>query len=216
MVPDVSVMWSFALVVGLLTITPGLDTALVLRTATVSGRRRAWGVITGIQTGTIIWGVLAATGVSAILFASQIAYDVLRIVGAGYLLWIGGRMIYSAIRPSTTPGVSATAEAPSSDSLLAGWRLGFTTNLLNPKMGAFYIALLPQFIPATAPQISWAVCLALVHVLIGITWLTFLLLLARSFRRWFACRSMARALDAIAGTVIVGFGLRIALEKSVR
>lgn len=215
MVPDLSVLWSFALVVGLLTITPGLDTALVLRTAAVSGRKRAWGVVSGIQTGTIIWGVLAATGVSAILFASQIAYDALRIIGAGYLLWIGGKMIYSAIKGTATPGDMKPA-GPSADSIFEGWRLGVTTNLLNPKMGAFYIALLPQFIPAAAPQISWGICLALVHVLIGMTWLTLLLLLARSFRRWFARRSVARTIDAVAGAVIVGFGLRIALDRSLR
>ena len=205
-------LWSFALVVGLLTVTPGLDTALVLRTAAVSGRRRAWGVVSGIQTGTIIWGALAATGVSAILFASQIAYDALRIVGATYLLWIGGKMLYSAIRGTTPSAVASTADARAKDSLAEGWRLGLTTNLLNPKMGAFYVAS-----PATihtchgSPRSAWGIALALVHVLLGSIWLSLLLLLARHFRQWFARRSVARTIDAIAGTVIVGLGLRVAL-----
>lgn len=91
MLPSVSVIASFALVVGLLTVTPGLDTALVLRSAAVSGKRRAFGVIAGIQTGTLLWGFLAAIGVSAILLASAQLYDAIRLVGAAYLAWsVGG------------------------------------------------------------------------------------------------------------------------------
>ncbi|GAA3339098.1 LysE family translocator [Curtobacterium pusillum] len=215
MLPSITVLWSFALVVAVLTVTPGLDTALVLRSAALGGRRRAWGVIAGIQTGTMAWGVLAAAGVSAILIASEVAYDVLRFVGAAYLVYIGGRMLWSAIRGNTSHG----AEQPTTgttDSFLGGWRQGTMTNLLNPKMGAFYVALLPQFIPAGAPQITWGIALAGVHVVLGAVWLTLLTLVAQRFRAWLSKRRVARTIDGVAGIAIVGFGARIALEGTSR
>jgi len=207
--PSLAVLVSFGLVVALLTITPGLDTALVLRTAAVAGRRRAWGAVAGIQAGTLVWGAAAAVGVSALLLASQLAYDVLRVAGAVYLVWIGLRMLWSAIRGGThgDPGLDTRA-----DSFRAGLRQGALTNLLNPKVGAFYVAVLPQFIPASAPHLSWGLALAGVHVLLGTIWLGTLLLLARSFRGWLQRRTVARWIDGVAGTVITAFGVRLALE----
>lgn len=213
MLPSVSVIASFALVVGLLTVTPGLDTALVLRSAAVSGKRRAIGVIAGIQTGTLLWGFLAAIGVSAILLASAQLYDAIRLVGAAYLAWIGGRMIWSAIRGTGTAGPGD--EGPvSGDSFFRGWRQGALTNLLNPKMGAFYVAILPQFIPEEAPHIVWGLALAGVHVLIGSAWSTALALVAQKSSRWLRRRKVSRTIDGVTGTVLVGFGIGVALEGS--
>ncbi len=106
----------------------------------------------------LAWGAAAAVGVSALLLASQLAYDVLRFAGALYLVWIGLRMLWSAIRGPrhSEPAVDARA-----DSFWAGLRQGATTNLLNPKVGAFYVAVLPQFIPTDAPALAWGVRLAL-------------------------------------------------------
>src|SRR4051812_49964664 len=90
---------TFALVAGALTVTPGLDTALVLRAALTGSRRRAMATSVGIVAGLFVWGAAAAAGVSALLTASALAYDVLRYAGAGYLVWFGGRLIVRALRP---------------------------------------------------------------------------------------------------------------------
>ncbi len=79
-------MIAFVAVVGLLTVTPGMDTALILRTAAVGARRRAWGVVAGIQGGTLVWGVLTSAGVTALLTASHVAYEALRWAGADSML----------------------------------------------------------------------------------------------------------------------------------
>ncbi|WP_460789833.1 LysE family translocator [Microbacterium lacusdiani] len=213
MLPSLVALWSFALVVALLTITPGLDTALVLRTAAVSGRGRAWGVLTGIQFGVLAWGVLAAAGISAVLLASEVAYTVLRIAGAAYVIWLGLRLLWSAIRGAHGPD---EAVASRDDSFLAGLRQGLVTNMLNPKVGAFYIALLPQFIPADAPQLAWGASLAGVHVLLGTVWLGALLLLARRVGPWLRRPRVTRIVDAVAGTAIVAFGVRLAAEGTHR
>ncbi|MFB4270657.1 LysE family translocator [Nonomuraea sp. GTA35] len=199
-------VWSFAAVVALLTLTPGLDTALILRTSLLAGRRPAWGVTLGIQLGTLCWGVLTAAGLSALLAASQVAYDVLRWAGAAYLVWMGLRMLLS--RHGELPEGRQQEEMRFGK----GLRRGLLTNLLNPKVGAFYVAMLPQFIPAEAPHALMGLALAGVHVAEGLVWSALLI----GFASWMGgiLRSAAvrRFLDRLTGVVIVGFGVRLAVS----
>ncbi|MEU5061571.1 MULTISPECIES: LysE family translocator [unclassified Streptomyces] len=153
-----SALWSFALVVGLLTLTPGLDTALILRTSALGRRRRAWGVVLGIQTGTLVWGAFTSLGVTALLTASHLAYTALRWIGAAYLIWMGFRMLRDTFRGLPTADTDDSVLAAGADSVSGGWRQGTLTNLLNPKMGAFYVAVLPQFIPQAPATSPWASC----------------------------------------------------------
>jgi threonine/homoserine/homoserine lactone efflux protein len=196
----------FVVVVGLLTLTPGMDTALIVRTAAVGAPRRAWGVVVGIQAGTLIWGVLTSAGITALLTASRLAYEVLRWVGACYLVWIGLSMLWSARRRAARPDSPETATA--------GWRRGMLTNLLNPKMGAFYVALLPQFIPPGAPTFAFGVLLTCVHIVLGTAWSGVLVLLARRLRVLLRRPAARRVLDRVTGTVITGFGLRLAVTST--
>ena len=125
---------------GLLTITPGLDTALVLRTAAVEGRRRAALASLGIATGLLIWGLAVALGLGVLLAASQAAYTLLKWAGATYLAWLGASLI---LKPRSKLDLAAPARRGEN-----WWALGLLTNLLNPKVGAFYVSFLPQFVPA--------------------------------------------------------------------
>ncbi|MGW5114348.1 LysE family translocator [Streptomyces noursei] len=211
---------TFALMVGLLTLTPGLDTALILRTAALGHRRRAWGVVVGIQSGTLVWGVLTSLGVTALLTASHLAYEALRWVGAAYLVWMGGRLLWATRRHSSsqspsTAGARCEGETRTGagDTLLGGWRQGFVTNLLNPKMGAFYVALLPQFIPAGASHLAPGVLLAGVHILLAVIWACVLIAFAHALRDRLQRPSARRYLDRITGTVIAAFGIRLALGQ---
>lgn len=217
---------SFAVIAGLLTIIPGLDTAFVLRTAVTHGRRPAFAAALGIATSSLIWGMAAATGVSALLTASQTAYLVLRIVGAAYLVWFGATVLRDALlrrartgngdEPGealrTCPAESVTEPHPSGTGspILRSWARGVSTNLLNPKVGVFYVAMLPQFIPAGAPHLAMGAGLALLHDAEGMCWFTALILAAHSARRLLAGNRVKRVMDAVTGTVLVGFGLRLA------
>ncbi|MCF2531815.1 LysE family translocator [Yinghuangia soli] len=202
-------LWSFTLVVGLLTLTPGLDTALILRTAALGERSRAWGVVLGIQTGTLTWGVLTSLGITALLTASQLAYTILRWVGAAYLVWMGARMLYDTWRRVPQ---EAAAVGDARGGLVAGWRRGTLTNLLNPKVGVFYVALLPQFIPAGAQHLSFGVLLTCIHIALGLAWSAVLIAFARAVRRQLARPSVRQAIDRITGGIIAAFGLRLALS----
>lgn len=197
---------AFAVVVAFLTITPGLDTALILRTSLLSGKRGAWGVVLGIQLGTLVWGLLTAVGLSALLAASQTAYDVLRWAGAAYLVWMGVRMLLAK-------GHDAPANPEDQGvRFRTGFRRGLVTNVLNPKMGAFYVAMLPQFIPADAPHAAMGLLLAGVHVGEGLVWSAALIWFATLMSGVLRTARVRRALDRLTGVVIVGFGLRLATE----
>nr|WP_269810634.1 LysE family translocator [Kineosporia rhizophila] len=208
-------LWSFALVVGLLTLTPGLDTALIVRTAAIGHSRRAWGVVAGIQTGTLTWGILTSLGITAVLTASALAYEVLRWAGAAYLLWMGLSMLWSTRRPAAgEPTMDESGPATGEGGgFRSGWRQGTVTNLLNPKMGAFYVALLPQFIPAGASPLTFGVLLACVHIALGVVWSTILVLVARRLRNVLQRPAARRVMDRVTGTVIAGFGIKLAASS---
>lgn len=211
-----SAVLSFALVAGLVTIIPGLDTALVLRVAVVEGRRYAYATALGICSGALIWGAAAAAGISVLLTASTVAYTAMRIAGAVYLLYLGATMLRDAWRNPHTL-------VSSSDSERAGttWRRaylrGMTTNLLNPKVGIFYVAMLPQFLPAGAPALPMGVLLALIHDAEAMLWFALLIGGVGRARRWLtgdgrAAVRIRRTTDAVAGAVLVALGLRLATE----
>ncbi|MFJ5229768.1 LysE family translocator [Kitasatospora sp. NPDC088391] len=198
---------SFALVVGLLTLTPGLDTALILRTAALGRRRQAWGVVLGIQTGTLVWGTASAAGLSVLLTASRLAYETLRWAGVCYLLWMGVQLLRS--RHSAQDEDAGPADRDGG--WWAGWRRGTVTNLLNPKVGVFYVAVLPPFIPAGAPHLAAGVLLTSVHVVEGLFWSAVLIGFAHTLRGWLRRPAARRLLDRVTGTAVLGFGAKLAL-----
>ncbi|GGQ05357.1 lysine transporter LysE [Streptosporangium pseudovulgare] len=202
---------SFAVVVGFLTITPGLDTALILRTSLLSGRGHAWAVALGIQAGTLLWGALAGAGLAALLAASSLAYEILRWAGAAYLVWMGARMLWQS--RGSGEEEAAEAERPRGGRWQA-FRRGLLTNLLNPKVGVFYVAMLPQFMPHDAPPALMGTLLAGVHVGEGLLWSALLIGFTGLARGWLRRPSVRRGIDRLTGLVVVGFGLRLAVQQS--
>jgi threonine/homoserine/homoserine lactone efflux protein len=196
----------FAVVAAALTVTPGLDTALVLRSAVIGRRRQAAATALGIVAGLFVWGAAAAAGISALLTASQVAYDVLRFAGAAYLVWFGTRLLHRALRP-----------APQADDVEAAgrshWRaarLGLITNLLNPKVGVFYVALLPQFVPAGSDPLAVGLLLAAVHAALSLAWFALLVALAGVLGRRLRSPRTVRTVDGVTGGLLVGFGIGLA------
>ncbi|MCF3183137.1 LysE family translocator [Streptomyces polychromogenes] len=210
-----SALLSFAVVAGMLTIMPGLDTALVLRSAITLGRRRAFATALGILCGVLVWGMAAAVGASAVLTASRLLYDALRVAGAVYLAWLGIGMLRRTLKERRRPASADTAEgagaAAAEETWVRSWARGLGTSLLNPKNGVFYMAMLPQFIPSGAPHLLMGAVLAAVHDLEGLVWFSALIFGTQLARRWLDRGSVRRAIDAVTGTVLVGFGVKLAL-----
>ena len=200
---------SFAVLGALLTITPGLDTALVLRAAVTMGRGPAFATAFGVGTGALAWGAAAAVGVSALLTASETAYTVLRVAGAAYMIYLGVRMVLSAIK-----GTAHQADAAAGAVRPTWWNTfgrGMLTNLLNPKVGAFYVAVLPQFVPEGAPPLPVGVLLALVHDVEGLIWFSAIIMGAGVLRERLARPAVRRVVDGGTGSILIGFGVKLGL-----
>ncbi|MEI9973411.1 MAG: LysE family translocator [Ignavibacteriota bacterium] len=204
---DLGAAAAFSVAAGLLTVTPGLDTALVLRTAAVEGATQARLALLGICVGLYIWGSATSLGLTALLAVSVLAYNILRISGAVYLVYLGVRMwarehtFEVAAEGSTTVGAHRWL-----------WR-GLLTNILNPKVGVFYVMLLPQFIPRGGSAIGYGILFTSIHVAEGVLWLTILTMAVVPLRSWLTRQSVVRALDRVTGGVLIGCGAVLALER---
>jgi len=205
---------AFTLAAGLLTITPGLDTALVLRTAAVEDARRAMLAGLGICCGCLIWGFAASVGLGAVLAVSHVAYSTLRVAGACYLIFLGTKMLLrSHPAPSVTNDVSSPSVSESPASARRWFVRGLLTNLLNPKVGVFHVTFLPQFIPAGVHVTLFSMLLAAIHAALGILWFSLLTLATRPLSHWLRQRRVARTLDRTTGAVLVGFGFRLVFDN---
>lgn len=208
---------SFAIAAGLLTVTPGLDTALILRTATVKGSRAAVWVGLGISLGCLIWCTLAAVGLGALLAASRVVYDLLRIAGACYLVCLGVQLWWKAKhhKASIPAEEGHNTALPESGQAARQWfRQGLLTNLLNPKIGVFYVTFMPQFLPKEANVAILGTSMGMIHAAEGLLWFFVLILATRPLSRWLKEARVMKTLDRVTGSVLIGFGAKLALEPS--
>lgn len=196
---------AFSAAAAVLTVTPGLDTALVLRTAAVDGPRRAALASLGVILGCLTWAAAAAIGLAALLAASQAAFTALKWAGAAYLTWLGLNLILKSRnrldldRPAAAAGSS--------------FRRGLFSNLLNPKVGVFYISFLPQFVPAGVAPAPFIVLLAAIHAVITLVWFALLIAATRPLAGALRRAAVVRWLDRVTGGVFLAFGLRLALDR---
>ena len=205
----VAALLAFTATAALLTITPGLDTALVLRTAAAEGPRRAMLAAAGIALGCLAWALVVGAGLGALLAASQLAYEVLRWAGALYLLALGVKLIGA---PRRMLDLSVSAEGTIAPAR-PNWLLrGFLTNMLNPKIGVFYVSFLPQFIPPGSSVLGWSVLLASIHNVLGLAWFGALVAATRPLLGALRRPGVMTWLDRLTGMLFIGFGLKLALS----
>ncbi|HEV2269685.1 MAG TPA: LysE family translocator [Steroidobacteraceae bacterium] len=200
---------AFCIAAGLLTIAPGLDTALVLRTAAAEGPKGAALASLGVVLGCLTWGAAVAFGLGALLAASQLAFTVLKWAGALYLVWLGVNLLLKP-RSRFELELADRVSAPSNGSWLVR---GFLTNLLNPKVGVFYVSFLPQFLPAHVPAGPFIFLLAALHALMGLVWFALLITATRPVARALKRPAVVRRLDRLTGLVFLGFGVKLALVR---
>lgn len=204
----VQALLAFSLAAALLTITPGLDSALVLRTAAVEGPKRAALAGLGIALGCLAWGAAVALGLGALLAASQLAFEVLKWAGAAYLVWLGLNLI---LKPRSRFDVAGEAGPAGGD--FAWMRRGLITNLLNPKIGVFYVSFLPQFLPAGVPAAPFTFLLVAMHVAMSFVWFAALIGATRPIAGALQKAGVVRWLDRLTGGLFLAFGVRLAFER---
>ncbi|MEV5830692.1 LysE family translocator [Spirillospora sp. NPDC052242] len=225
----------------LIAMAPGPSTVVITRTSMLNGRRAGLAAVLGNETGVLAWGLAAAAGLTALLAASRLAYDGLRIAGAVILVWFGVRALWQARHrtgrttdPLDTnrldthgPGVNGpSADGSGADGpgaglgVLAGggrswwgnYRNGLITNAANPKAGVFAVSFLPQFVPAGWSVPAALALLSVLWALIDLAWYTVIVWLVAAARRLLNRPAVRRRLDQVSGVVLVGLGIRLAAD----
>jgi len=225
---------AFAGAALLLAMAPGPATATLLRQTIKYGRRRGAATVAGIESGVLFWAVTASAGLSALLAASTVAYDVLRIAGAIVLLGLGAQALFRSRKEHDTTELRQqqdtrelrqqqdTTELDGEESPApsvagrGGWsayRAGLVTNLANPKAGVFAISFLPQFVPHGYPVLPTGLLLAAVWVICDGVWYLTLTAVVHGARQMFSRGVVRQRLEALFGVALVGFGVRLALES---
>lgn len=157
---------------------------MVLRASLARTRTYAWMTALGVATGVMMWDVAAAVGISALLAASETAYRLLTTAGAAYMLWRGASMIWKSFRRRPLEAVTSPVDHALAPSLWRGWVLGLGSNVLNPKAGTLYIAMIPQLLPAETSPLLLGVVLPGVHCALFLGWCGVLILGSGYARRW--------------------------------
>lgn len=205
-------MTAFLLIAALLTVTPGADMALVTRTALAGGRRAALATILGICLGCAIHALLSSFGLSLVLQRSPEAFRIVQSLGAAYLIWLGIQALREALA-GALPDAAAHARAASSRRWFAD---GLLTNLLNPKVAAFYLGFLPQFVPAGGDALAYCLMLAGIHIAMGFLWLVFYASAVERLSAALGAARVRRRLQALTGMALLGLGLKLAFSERAR
>jgi threonine/homoserine/homoserine lactone efflux protein len=202
--------WLFIATAIVLILTPGQDTFFILGRSLSGGRANGVAAALGICAGSVIHTILAALGLSALLATSPYAFMVVKFAGAAYLIFIGAKALLS--RASKLPGADG---ARSGDGRWSSFRQGVVSNVLNPKVALFFLALMPQFIGGgSTSKVAAFLVLGLTFVTLGAVWCVILAIGAAGLRGAILRRpSMGAILNRIAGAMFIALGLKLATAR---
>lgn len=203
---------SFLVAITLLSISPGVDTLLVIRNTARGGVRDGVATSIAICCGLFVHATISALGISLILLQSAWAFHMLKLVGAAYLIWLGVSSLLAARRGAPLP-VQGVMTSGSPVPFWQPIKEGLLSNVLNPKTVVFYMAFLPQFISPSDPALLKSLWLAGVHFVIANIWQISVVLMVGGASKWLASARFAQTLNAATGVVLVVFGVRLALEQ---
>jgi threonine/homoserine/homoserine lactone efflux protein len=204
-------IWTFLAMTVLLSVSPGPDDVLVLRSSLRGGARLGLAAVVGVAAGSLAWGVAAAVGLAAVVARSAPVYEGVRLAGAAYLVLLGAVPLVAEARrrvrsvPAVIPPGRPERERPSGGAVGA-FAAGLTSDLLNPKIGVFYLAVVPQFVPAGAPALQYSLLLCAVDVAVAVSWLAGLVWLAHAAVRWLQRPAVVRWTQRIFSTCLIGVG----------
>jgi threonine/homoserine/homoserine lactone efflux protein len=198
----------FLAVSAVVILTPGVDMALVTKNALVHGPAAARATAVGVNLGIAFWTLAAAVGLAAVIAASAAAFTAIKLAGAAYLIVLGLQALRG--RDDPPPGIVAGRPTLGRGAAL---RQGLTSNLLNPKIAVFFTSLLPQFVDAQTATAADLLLLGLLFNAMGVIWLLTYAALAARGRNVLARPRVRRSVDRVTGVVLIGLGVRIALER---
>jgi threonine/homoserine/homoserine lactone efflux protein len=202
---------SFLVFAVVLVLVPGPDFAVVTKNTLASGRRRGAWSAGGVACSNAVQGVAAATGLGAVIVRVRPLFEAVKWAGVAYLAFLGVQAVRSAVHGGHPSLDAGTAGPHAAGAALGGWRQGFLSNITNPKVLVFYLAVLPQFLSGGAGT-PVLVVFALSHALLSLLYLLMLTAFLNRMRQVLTRRRVRQGLDAATGTALLGFSARLAVE----
>lgn len=208
-------IWAFLALAVVLSLSPGPDDVLVLRSALRGGPRRGLATVAGVAVGSMAWGAAAALGLGTVVAGSAPLHDAIRVAGACYLVVLGLAPVLAELTRRGARLVPVRGQAADGGRRAAGttggaFAAGLGSDVLNPKIGLFYVTVLPQFVPAGAPAYRYALLCA-IDVAVAVVWLSALAWLAHAAVRWLLLPSVAVWFQRASSAALVGLGASTAV-----
>jgi RhtB (resistance to homoserine/threonine) family protein len=205
---------TFVTVTLVLTVTPGVDTFIIMRNVLRGGPKDGFYTAIGICSGLFVHASLSAFGISVILVRSAVFFNFVKMAGAIYLVWLGLSSIYGAMRHKNSFEYTQSAVPKEKLYPTKSLREGLLSNVLNPKPAVFYLAFFPQFINHGDPVFVKTMFLASIQFVIGISWLIMLSFFISQMKNYIEKPSIKKALDTLSGSILIAFGIKIGLQNN--
>ena len=209
-------LWAFLGLSILVIVIPGPDTALSIRNSLAGGRGAGVATALGVVTGQLVWEFGTALGLTSILLASERVFHFIKLVGAGYLIFLGAQALLRAIRPGASHlGVASRPIAGTAGAAgaLRAFQQGAVSNLGNPKMAVFFASIFPQFAPRGPGTFVGLMTLGLLFSALTLIWLSLYAFAISRAAGWFQSARVRRTMEGVSGAALFGLGTRLALEK---
>lgn len=200
--------WTFLVLSLFVVMSPGIDTALITKRTISDGRNDGFKMALGITSGSVIHTFAAAFGLSAILMQSAIAFDIVKYIGAIYLIYLG---LTSFIKKKKK---NETEQSPENiDTKKSAFKQGLLSNVLNPKVAMFFLTFLPQFVNAEFNATQQLITMGFIYTFLSITWFFVYVYFINYLREWLLSPKVQMMMEKTTGLVLIGFGLKLALDK---
>jgi RhtB (resistance to homoserine/threonine) family protein len=197
---------AFLLLSLFVVMSPGIDTALLTKRTISDGKADGFKMALGIASGCLVHTVAAAFGLSAILMKSAAAFEVVKYVGAVYLIYLGVTSFVK--KKEAAAAIQDTAAVKRS-----AFKQGLFTNVFNPKVAIFFLTFLPQFVTAQSQAAGQLVLMGVVYSLLSIGWFFVYVFFINYLRSWLMTPNVQGWMERVTGAVLIGFGLKLAFEK---
>lgn len=197
--------FTFLLLSLFVVMSPGIDTALITKRTISGGQKDGYRIALGITTGSLVHTVAAAFGLSAILMQSSLAFEIVKYAGAIYLIYLG---VSSLITPRKSAEDKNSGEKPGS-----AYKQGLLSNVLNPKVAMFFLTFLPQFVQPGGETTRQLVLMGVIYTLLSVSWFFLYVYFINFLRDWLMSPKVQKVMDRVTGIVLIGFGLKLALDK---
>ncbi|USY53431.1 LysE family translocator [Bacillus sp. 1780r2a1] len=199
---------TFLLLSSFVVMSPGVDTALITKRTVSEGRTSGYRMAMGITAGSLVHTFAAAFGLSAILMQSALAFEIVKYVGAIYLIYLGVSSFMTRkkqekeenLKDQIKPGQSA-------------FKQGLLSNVLNPKVAMFFLTFLPQFVTPGSSSIQQLLMMGVIYTFLSISWFFVYVFFINYLRSWLLSAKVQRAMDRATGLVLIGFGVKLAFSK---